>query len=348
MGTEKKCGEIGNNKLDAKSNFRVNIHTSARLYRELLEETRVLAHTCFEQEFVNKDIFEGIVFMEVAFCKGVLTKANMEETLRILDLDEDGLLETIQILFSIHDHTIPEELFAVIQTLSDLLPMEPDSEPESLEGMVTPKEAYVTVFESLEIGQTQKDPVKVQIRFLEQLLLENPLNLHIQYLLAKKYMETHQLSPARKILRRLRSISPEDVDVLYDLGVIEILEGQMDRAWKYFQKVLRINPQFEMALLGCAEVLMQLKRYQMGATYLCRYIRKDGRNSRAWELLGLSCVMQHLPGIADLCFDNAIKYGGDNSKLLFRIGILQVMQKRYKDAIEFFKKISENELLLLF
>ena len=209
-----------------KKKCQINIHASARLYRELLEETRILAGNCFEQDFVNKEAFEALVFLVVSYRKQILTAENLEETLKILDIEEDLLLETIQTLFIIHERTIPEDMIDVVRNLSEFLPLKTQCE-ESLpvEGTITPKEAYVTVFESMEIGQTEKDPIKFQIRFLEQLLLENPLNLHIQYLLGKKYMESNRLVQAKKIFLRLYQINAKDIDVVCDLGLIEMIMG---------------------------------------------------------------------------------------------------------------------------
>lgn len=316
------------------------LDNAAKCYQMLIEETKNLARICFEVQFTDPVVFEGILLMVIAFRKGLLTEDNIDETIRILAFDEDILLDTIHTLFNIHDLQIPEKIYNVISILATVFPVEEDIEHCTVDYYkMSPKEAYYCVFESLQIGEFEPEPIKHQINFLEAQIRENPNNSNIQYVLGKKYIENNNIDKAFRLFRKMNHLEPEDSDVLYHLGLILFLRDDLEVAYHHFRHVLKIKPNHEETILAMAELWIRVKKQFKAVKLLCKFLRKSKDNYRGWELLGIICFKQKKFGLADICLSNSLKYAPENQAVLLRIGLLEISRNNYETAMQYFKKM---------
>ena len=72
------------------------------------------------------------------------------------------------------------------------------------------------------------------------------------YELGKKLFEEGKLSEAEPVLRDVLVLNPRYADVHNKLGIIENLNGDLEKAAEHFEKALELNPRYTEASLNLA------------------------------------------------------------------------------------------------
>jgi len=114
-----------------------------------------------------------------------------------------------------------------------------------------------------------------------ELLRDSPDDYDVRYNLAQLYQKANKLADAIFQYKKLEDINSNDVRVLNNLGLIYLTDGEIQKARKYFERVIAIDPFFAPARFNYAQLLLLCGDYDRGwAEYEWRWQCNEFRNRK--------------------------------------------------------------------
>ncbi|MCI0452570.1 MAG: protein kinase [Candidatus Latescibacteria bacterium] len=141
------------------------------------------------------------------------------------------------------------------------------------------------------------------------------------------------------VLKEMRTLYPDDKEMLFGLGDAEFHSNQFDSAEVHFRAALAIDPEMERALQHLTWTLMRLDRYQESFTIAERWARAT-ESSEAYEYLAITNMRLGRPDEAMRVLETARKREPRNQKLLVRESLVLYATHRPQDALA---KLDEAE-----
>jgi tetratricopeptide (TPR) repeat protein len=129
---------------------------------------------------------------------------------------------------------------------------------------------------------------------------EIKLELDFEISLIKILFYLKKFEECIEYLTRINTIFPDNEEVLYDLGYIHSIEGQLKEAMEYYNKVLQINPDNPQIYNETALLARRMDNLELALNLLKTGLSKDNKHAESWRNLGI--IYMELKD-----FDNAIK-----------------------------------------
>ena len=99
--------------------------------------------------------------------------------------------------------------------------------------------------------------------------------------------------------------SPNDVDLLFNLGRLHYMKSSYDKALEYFGKVLQSNPDDFEGNMNVGNCYLQMKKYQESLVYLEKAVKINPDNSQAWNNLAVAYINLSMKDKGKDAFDKA-------------------------------------------
>ena len=99
--------------------------------------------------------------------------------------------------------------------------------------------------------------------------------------------------------------SPNDVDLLFNLGRLHYMKSSYEKAMEYFNRVLQSNPDDFEGNMNVGNCYLQLKKYQDALTYLEKAVQIKPDNSQAWNNLAVAYINLGMKDKGKEAFDKA-------------------------------------------
>lgn len=106
--------------------------------------------------------------------------------------------------------------------------------------------------------------------------------------LAAWYEQADSLDVARRWIERARARQGDDIEVLYNAGIIHGRLGDFPVAEKTFRRLLQIEPGHLAGRLGLGKSLVMEQRSAEAARMLEQVVTRDVRQAEAWYFLGVA------------------------------------------------------------
>ena len=99
--------------------------------------------------------------------------------------------------------------------------------------------------------------------------------------------------------------SPNDVDLLFNLGRLHYVKSDYAKALEYFSKVLLANPGDFEGNMNVGNCYLQMKKYQESLPFLEKAVSIKADNSQAWNNLAVACINLGMKDKGKDAFDKA-------------------------------------------
>jgi tetratricopeptide (TPR) repeat protein len=99
--------------------------------------------------------------------------------------------------------------------------------------------------------------------------------------------------------------SPNDVDLLFNLGRLHYMKSNYEKALDYFGKVLQSNPDDFEGNMNVGNCYLQLKKYQEALPSLEKAVQIKPDNSQAWNNLAVAYINLSMKDKGKEAFDKA-------------------------------------------
>jgi tetratricopeptide (TPR) repeat protein/predicted Ser/Thr protein kinase/TolB-like protein len=141
------------------------------------------------------------------------------------------------------------------------------------------------------------------------------------------------------VLTEMRTLYPDDKEMLFGLGDAEFHSGGYDSAAVHFRAALAIDPGMERALQHLSWTLLRLERYDEALAVTERWVNAT-HASEAYEFLGHARLRLNQPDVAMSILENAHRRDPENAKLLVSMAQVFYATHRPYDALA---KLDEAE-----
>ena len=101
-----------------------------------------------------------------------------------------------------------------------------------------------------------------------------------------------------QLLEMLHTRDPDNVDVLYNLGIALSDAGQLDRAERHLRQCAELSPRFANALIALGIALTRQRKNEAATQVLSRAVDMEPRNLWARKNLGVMLLKQGNPQAA--------------------------------------------------
>ena len=172
------------------------------------------------------------------------------------------------------------------------------------------------------------------------------------YNLAKHYVRTGHLDAALALYQKAlaqEASKPGYTQALTLNGIASIYykKGDFERARKFCQRALEIQPKFETARYNLVLVLAKLKQWDRVAEQIDLLLVRRKNSNVYLFLKGEYLLKQNKPSEALSYFREALKIAPNDKKTLLNIGIALILMNQYRQAEWFLqrvKNISPNDI----
>lgn len=134
------------------------------------------------------------------------------------------------------------------------------------------------------------------------------------------------------VLKEMRTLYPDDKEMLFGLGDAEFHSNEFDSAAVHFRAALAIDPEMERALQHLAWTLLRLERYEETLAIAERWT-KATEASEAYEFLAIAHMRLGRPDTALKILDDAIAREPDNPKLVARKSLVYFTTHRPQESL---------------
>lgn len=184
--------------------------------------------------------------------------------------------------------------------------------------------------------------IKQDINYLEDMHAKNPNAIEFIIELADRYKKTKQLDKAIAWFKRGAEIQPDNIDIVYEIGILLSWSGRYGEAIAYFKRILQAVPNHFDAQLSLARVLSwQGKRSE--ALALCdEVLAKDPQYIDAYEIKArIHTWNSNFTEAADM-YEKILEIDPSNNHA--QTGLINIIaaQGNYNKAIARYEEILEN------
>jgi protein O-GlcNAc transferase len=165
------------------------------------------------------------------------------------------------------------------------------------------------------------------------------INKSIQ--LAFKHHQAGNLHQAEQSYKKILQKSPNNFDALHMLGVLYSQLSKYDRAIKYIQMALTVNPKSAFAYQNLGNVFIAKKQFGKAIECYNNALNINPSNGDVHYYLGNIFLTTNQNDKAISCYNKAILFKPTNASAFYNLGVLLQEKGRFEDAICSYKKAIE-------
>jgi tetratricopeptide (TPR) repeat protein len=170
------------------------------------------------------------------------------------------------------------------------------------------------------------------------ILKADPNDNDAKGLTASFLLDKGEINKAVNDLQAVVTRDPNNVVARFDLGRAHAAQGQVELAKQMFQKVIEQKPDFVPARLALAGLLVSNKEYDSGFKAAAAVLAIDRSNYKAMLIESAATIGQQKYGEARVLLDSIAKINANLPDVYFQLGVLDLIERKYKDADEHFRK----------
>ncbi len=145
---------------------------------------------------------------------------------------------------------------------------------------------------------------------------------------------------AKEYLDKAMALDPQEPEVHFQLGMVELRSNRPDSAVVHFQKASSLNPKSELYLLNLGVGYMQMKQNEKARPEFRKAIAINPKFVTAHVLLGQALIPDSLFA-AEQEYRKALELDPKSAAALRGMGFLQQKQSKWVDAVEWYKKAAD-------
>ncbi len=166
--------------------------------------------------------------------------------------------------------------------------------------------------------------------------------------LAIKLDSKNKTKQAIDILKSLQTKYPEDLMLIGLLGHLFRKNLDFNKALNNFNKILEKNKYHELAIVEKSVCLFELKKYDLCRKFLSQALKNKKIKSKEhfhiiFETMGLSLLQNNQYKRAEYYFKKVLEIYPKCTTSLGDLGFIASKQKKFDEAIEYFKKVLKIE-----
>ncbi|MGA0163352.1 MAG: tetratricopeptide repeat protein [Bdellovibrionota bacterium] len=169
-----------------------------------------------------------------------------------------------------------------------------------------------SIREKLAEAYEQEGQLKDAIESYQAVIKYEPRNKRSILRLSKMYRSQNQVLEALNVLERAAKEEPSVAEYHYETGLAQMMILQEAQAKESFEKALAVNPKFELAILGLAQMAIDRGDLEVAENLFSRISKNDAHYSQALIGLGEISILKRDSKQAKVFFRQAIDADAKN------------------------------------
>ncbi len=187
---------------------------------------------------------------------------------------------------------------------------------------ISNKQGFKDIYENLAICYYYKEEYLNAIEYSKIVIEKDKYNAFIYYITGCSYMKLDNILKAREYLTLGLEISPEDINILYSIGILEGYEERFEEAERFLNKALIIQRSPDI-IYALALTKIKLNEISSAVVLLSEYQKYFRNNPEILYKLGLMFIELHHYGEAKNAFQEVLVIHPDNKKAMEYINYLK-------------------------
>lgn len=160
---------------------------------------------------------------------------------------------------------------------------------------------------------------------------------------ARAAIESGDYAKALPSLTEAEKYAPENLDVQFELGTVELQMSLWENAVATFQKVLRRPPNDPLAIYNLGRAFMGLSRFEEAREQFARYAVARPDDAAGHCALGMTLAALERVPEARQQFERSIALAPDQTESYFRLGLVDLDAKDLDEAATNFRKVLASD-----
>lgn len=148
------------------------------------------------------------------------------------------------------------------------------------------------------------------------------------------FFQKNQFEAAIQKYKESLAVQPDNIDVLYNLGVSCLYIDQADMAIGYFKQVVSLAPDHEQALNNLGIAYQKLGKIELSISSFEAALKCQPDSARALYNLGNACKKNHLFDKASHYYLKALSIQPDFAECMNNLADIYIDLARYEDALK--------------
>ncbi len=160
---------------------------------------------------------------------------------------------------------------------------------------------------------------------------------------ARAAVESRDYPGALPLLTEAEKIAPDNPEVQFELGTVELQISLWEDAVAAFQRVLKLRPNDPLALYNLGRAFMGLSRFEEGRQQFARYVEAHPDDDAGHCALGMTlAALERVPD-ARRQFERSIALAPEQAESYFRLGLLDLNAKALDEAATNFHQVLTHD-----
>jgi tetratricopeptide (TPR) repeat protein len=160
---------------------------------------------------------------------------------------------------------------------------------------------------------------------------------------ARTEVETRDYPKALPWLTEAEKLAPDNPQVQFELGTVELQMSLWEDAVAAFQRVLKLHVNDPLALYNLGRAFMGLSRFEEARQQFARYVEAHPDDDAGHCALGMTLAALERVPEARQQFERSIMLAPEQTESYFRLGLLDLNAKSLDDAATNFRQVLTHD-----
>jgi tetratricopeptide (TPR) repeat protein len=160
---------------------------------------------------------------------------------------------------------------------------------------------------------------------------------------ARAAVATGDYSKALPLLTEAEKYAPDNFDVQFELGTVELQLSLWENAVETFQRTLKLRPSDPLALYNVGRAFMGLSRFDEARQQFARYVEARPGDASGHCALGMTLAALERAPEARQQFERSIALAPEQTESYFRLGLLDLGAKDLDEAATNFRQVLTDD-----
>ena len=156
---------------------------------------------------------------------------------------------------------------------------------------------------------------------------------------ANKLMTAGDLQSAIRLYEKALTLTPEDEDLHYNLGIAYAKAGDFTKAEEHYRQALRLLPDYAEVHNNLGNLLLRTRRWDEAADQLNEALKLQPEYAVAYNNLGIVRQKQKRLNDATACFEKAVRYDTNYLEAHFNLASASLQVGNREKAISEFTEV---------
>lgn len=171
-----------------------------------------------------------------------------------------------------------------------------------------------------------------------EILKDNPKDPEARGMQASMLLDKGEVAKAITELQSVVTAKPDNIIARFNLGRAHMAKGELEQARQQFSEVVKMRPDYVPARLALSQLQLTRGDFQAAQSSTSDILALDRQNGAALLMQATALMGLKKNAEARQLLTELLKANPNSADVLLQLGALSLMEAKYKDAEDYFRK----------